>query len=86
MGDRKWQPGDIVRLKTGGWPMTVEFCTDEMFVDGVKYTPDQKDECLFVMCVWFQRTWDGAREEYIWDGPKRDTFHVSALDKSEPLK
>lgn len=77
MSERKWKPGDVVRLKTGGWPMTV----------------GRYDAHLDVECVWFEKRHTGLAlssaaggDDFAWDGPKYGTFHEDALEASEPLK
>jgi len=82
----KWKPGDVVRLKTGGWPMTVQSVETYTKSDGQKLS-------TAVECVWFEkrptglaRSEAGFDREFSWDGPKFGTFYEDALEKCEPLK
>lgn len=74
MAESKWKTGDVVRLESGGWPMTVTGYHDARV--GI------------VECVWFERREyisctalaSGTDKPIVtWDGPKRDTFHQDTL-------
>jgi uncharacterized protein YodC (DUF2158 family) len=87
----KWNPGDVVRLKTGGWPMTVEgygkeydACPD----NGTTQTPPRVT--THVNCVWFEKrpaylSMAVAQSDtsFVWDGPKYGCFHEDALVATE---
>lgn len=87
----KWKPGDIVCLKTGGWPMTVEaYCTDQLGDDSGHTETRQTQN---VQCVWFERRPTGlsgaalaGSSVFTWDGPKYGSFHEDALEATEPAK
>ncbi len=73
----QWKPGDVVRLKTGGWPMTIERLANGE-AQCVWFEKHQQISSIALTAAT-------DKPMVTWVGPKRERFLENALEKCEPL-
>ena len=61
--EQQFRPGDVVQLRSGGLPMTVDWPDD----DDVKRAPGQAVGRVRYMCVWQLPSGDVRREWFVSD-------------------